>query len=58
MRFFAGVKAEENKLYTNGGRVLNVVALGETLNEARQKAYQGIGKVHFNQMYFRKDIGA
>ncbi|PID66997.1 MAG: hypothetical protein CR959_02300 [Fusobacteriales bacterium] len=55
--FFAGVKAEENKFLTNGGRVLNVVALGEDLDEAISKAYADIEKISFTDAYYRKDIG-
>ena len=45
------------KLVTSGGRVLNVVGLGADLKAAIAKAYQGIGLVHFENMYYRKDIG-
>lgn len=44
-------------LVTNGGRVLNVVGLGADLKAAIAKAYQGIDLVHFENMYYRKDIG-
>ena len=55
--FHAGTKYEDGKLYTSGGRVMNVVGIGETLKEAREKAYKEIGKIYFEGMYFRKDIG-
>lgn len=53
----AGAKYENNKLITSGGRVLAAVELGDTLEEAREKAYSVLEKVDFQGMYFRKDIG-
>ncbi len=55
--FIAGAKEENGKLLTSGGRVLNIVALGETAKEAREKAYQEVEKIHFDKAYYRKDIG-
>ena len=55
--FFAGVKKENGKLKTNGGRVLNVVATGTDLASAQQKAYKAIEMVSFEGMVFRNDIG-
>lgn len=57
MVFVAGAKLEDGKLLTNGGRVINVVALGDNLEEARAKAYADAEKVNFEGKYFRKDIG-
>lgn len=57
MVFVAGAKIENGKLLTNGGRVINVVALGDTLEEARAKAYYDAEQVNFEKKYFRKDIG-
>jgi phosphoribosylamine-glycine ligase len=42
---------------TAGGRVLAVTATGKDLPEALKRAYEGIGKISFEGMYFRKDIG-
>lgn len=56
--FLAGAKAEDGILKTNGGRVLSVIGVGETLEEARQDAYENIKYVTFEGAYFRKDIGA
>lgn len=56
--FHAGTKLEGKKLLTNGGRVLNVVAQGSTLQEAIDTAYSQISKIHFEQAYYRRDIGA
>ncbi|MCY6960485.1 phosphoribosylamine--glycine ligase [Clostridium brassicae] len=55
--FVAGAKKSGDKLLTNGGRVLSVVASGETLQEAREKAYNDAEKISFEGVYYRKDIG-
>lgn len=55
--FIAGAKHVENKLFTSGGRVLAVTSLGNSLEEARRKAYYEIKKINFERMYYRKDIG-
>ena len=55
--FHAGTKVEDGKLVTNGGRVLNVTALGKDLKEARERVYRAIEKIHFEGMHYRKDIG-
>lgn len=48
----------EGTLVTSGGRVLSVTALGDTIEQARQRAYQGAAKIHFKGMQMRTDIGA
>lgn len=56
--FHAGTKKEGNQIKTSGGRILNVVAIADSLNYAREKAYQLINNpVAFEGMYYRKDIG-
>lgn len=56
--FHAGTKLnEKGETVTSGGRVLCCVGLGETLKEARDKAYCTAEKIHFNGCQFRKDIG-
>lgn len=56
--FHAGTKFDENgKVVTNGGRVLGVTAKGETLKEARRKAYEATEWVTFANKYMRHDIG-
>jgi phosphoribosylamine--glycine ligase len=55
--FHAGTAMVEGRLVTNGGRVLGVTSLGATLAEARKKAHEAIGKIHFAGMQWRKDIG-
>jgi phosphoribosylamine--glycine ligase len=55
--FHAGTAMKDGVLVTNGGRVLNVCAVGKHLDETREKVYQAIEKIHFDGMYCRKDIG-
>lgn len=55
--FHAGTKITGQDLVTNGGRVLGVSAIGNTLEEALQKAYKAIEKISFEGMQYRKDIG-
>jgi phosphoribosylamine--glycine ligase len=55
--FQAGTKKEDSKLITSSGRVLNVVMTHENLKIAKQRVYNEIKKIHFNGMYYRKDIG-
>ena len=55
--FHAGTTIKDGKLVTNGGRVLGVSAIGGSLKEALQKAYQAIKKISFAGMQYRKDIG-
>ena len=54
--FHAGTKMLNGKVVTNGGRVLSVCGLGETMEIARQKAYEGASKIHFEGMQIRRDI--
>jgi phosphoribosylamine--glycine ligase len=56
--FVAGAKVQDGKLLTNGGRVLGVVATGESLSQAIHSAYAQVAKVHFANAYYRGDIGA
>jgi len=55
--FQAGTKFEKNEIVTNGGRVLSVTGLGNTLAEALSSSYQSIDQLCFDGIYFRKDIG-
>lgn len=55
--FHAGTKLENGKVVTSGGRVLAVTSFGNNFQEAIKKSYQNIDKLHFDKMYFRKDIG-
>lgn len=56
--FIAGAKLENEQILTSGGRVVNVVGIGDTLEEARKIAYENIRKIHFDYEYYRTDIGA
>jgi phosphoribosylamine--glycine ligase len=55
--FHAGTKLENNKVVTNGGRVIAITSFGANFQEAIKKSYQNIEKLHFDKMYYRKDIG-
>jgi len=55
--FHAGTTERDGKVITNGGRVLCVTALGDTVNIAQQRAYEMLGSIRFAGMQYRKDIG-
>ncbi len=55
--FHAGTKKENEKVLTNGGRVLGVTALGDSLEDAISEAYTTIEKINWPNKYYRKDIG-
>ena len=55
--FHAGTKTEGGRILANGGRVLNVSALGSTVREARARAYEAISRIHWPQGFYRHDIG-
>ena len=55
--FHAGTVQENGRFYSNGGRVLNVVALGDNFAQARTRAYEAVGGIAFEGMHFRRDIG-
>ncbi|WP_457942191.1 phosphoribosylamine--glycine ligase [Caproiciproducens sp. LBM24188] len=55
--FHAGTIWKDDKFYTNGGRVLGVTATGQSLDEALQKAYAAVEKIHFEGAHYRRDIG-
>jgi phosphoribosylamine--glycine ligase len=55
--FHAGTKlGESGETLTNGGRVLCVTALGESITDAQRKAYEGVKYIHWQDVCFRKDI--
>ncbi|OMH40460.1 phosphoribosylamine--glycine ligase [Desulfurobacterium indicum] len=56
--FHAGTATKNGKLVTNGGRVLNVTAMGKDIHEAIDNVYRAVDKIHFDGMHYRKDIGA
>lgn len=55
--FHAGTTIVDGKLLTNGGRVLCVVGLGDSVKMAQKQAYENVDKIHFNGAQFRRDIG-
>jgi phosphoribosylamine--glycine ligase len=54
--FQAGTKRVQEGAVTAGGRVLAVTALGETMAEARSRAYQAVSRIHFHGCHYRRDI--
>ena len=56
--FVAGAKLENDRLLTAGGRVLGVTAVSGNLETAIDDAYDAVKKVHFDNAYYRKDIGS
>lgn len=55
--YHAGTKLDDDRLVTSGGRVLGVTALGDNIQQALDKSYEGVSKIHFDGAHFRKDIG-
>jgi phosphoribosylamine--glycine ligase len=55
--FHAGTKASGGKILSNGGRVLNVCAVGKTVTEAQQRAYAAVDKIKWPEGFYRRDIG-
>ncbi len=57
MVFHSGTSKKDGQIVSAGGRVLGVTAWADILKEAIYKAYQGVGKINFENSYYRKDIG-
>lgn len=55
--FHAGTAIKDDNIVTAGGRVLGITAFGIDIQNARQKAYEAVSKIHFDGMHYRKDIG-
>ena len=55
--FHAGTAEKDGQVVTSGGRVLAITSFGNDYKEAIKKSYQNAEKLHFDKMYFRKDIG-
>ena len=55
--FHAGTKYEDGKVKTNGGRVIAITSIGNSVEEALEKSYKSIKKINFEKMNYRKDIG-
>ena len=56
--YVAGARLDGERIVTSGGRVLGVVATAESLKDAVDSAYEKVGKIHFENAFFRRDIGA
>ena len=56
--FHAGTALQEDRLVTNGGRILNVTAFGESVADARRRAYRACEAISFDGMRYRRDIAA
>jgi phosphoribosylamine--glycine ligase len=56
--FHAGTALEKNVVVTDGGRVLGVTALGDTVAEAQRRAYEAAGRIQFQGAFYRHDIAA
>ncbi|MFQ5930725.1 MAG: phosphoribosylamine--glycine ligase, partial [Acidobacteriota bacterium] len=56
--FHAGTALKDGKIVTHGGRVLGVTSLAPTLEAAIIRAYEGVNKIHFERMYYRRDIAS
>ena len=54
--FHAGTKRAKETIVTAGGRVLAVTGLGETITEARTRAYAAVSRIHFEGCHYRRDI--
>jgi phosphoribosylamine--glycine ligase len=55
--FHAGTTMKNGEVVTSGGRVLCVVGLGDTVAQAARDAYAAVDKIHWDDMYYRRDIG-
>lgn len=55
--FHSGTAIKDKKTITSGGRVLTVTGLGDNMPEALRRSYEGLKKISFKGMYYRKDIG-
>jgi phosphoribosylamine--glycine ligase len=56
--FHSGTREQAGEIVTAGGRVLTVVGRGATFDAAIARAYEGVGRIHFDGMQYRRDIGA
>ena len=55
--YHAGTKLQDGKFVTAGGRVLGVTAIGDTMDEALERAYRAVAQIHFDGAHYRRDIG-
>ncbi|MDE2832164.1 MAG: phosphoribosylamine--glycine ligase [Gemmatimonadota bacterium] len=55
--FHAGTGRKDGQLVTDGGRVIGVTGMGDTIKSSIDRAYEAVGKINFDKAYFRRDIG-
>ena len=55
--FHAGAKSENGKIKTNGGRVIAITSMADSVKDALEKSYETIKSIKFEKMNYRKDIG-
>jgi len=55
--FHAGTKMQDGQIVTSGGRVLCATALGASVSKAQSRAYELVGKITWDNVYYRTDIG-
>jgi phosphoribosylamine--glycine ligase len=55
--FHAGTYKKNNKIFSNGGRVLNITSVAESLSKARDQSLMNLKKINWTDGFFRKDIG-
>ena len=55
--FHAGTYKKNNKIFSNGGRVLNITSIAENLSVARDQSLMNLKKINWTDGFFRKDIG-
>ena len=55
--FHAGTYEKNNKIFSSGGRVLNITSLSKNIYKAREKVLSNISKINWSDGFFRKDIG-
>jgi phosphoribosylamine--glycine ligase len=54
--FHAGTRCANGEVKTAGGRVLGVTALGSTIEEARERVYDAVSRIHFENCHYRRDV--
>ena len=57
MLFHAGTTSKEGKILTNGGRILAITSLGNTIKEATAQSFENAEKIKYEGKYYRNDIG-
>lgn len=55
--YHSGTRIKDEAVYTNGGRILSVTARGSSVADAQKKAYEAVDRIHFQGLYYRRDIG-